>query len=80
MSDAKDEPVLRELLKEFVKIGIPILLGIVPALYITNHQAALQREQLILDRKMTAIRDFSSISWRGPAERLDAPHRIEKSH
>jgi hypothetical protein len=55
---------------ESLRVAIPILLGIVPALVITNRQANLQREQLLLERRLTAIREFSAISWRGPAERI----------
>lgn len=48
---------------------IASLVTVIGAHYIADHQADLQRKQLIVDRRITAVKDFAEVSWRGPAER-----------
>lgn len=58
---------------ELPKVVLPQVLGVIlglgSALIVANYQADSQRKQLIFDRKITAIKEFSSVSSRGPAER-----------
>jgi hypothetical protein len=75
------EPLWRELLKSGLPSLLSVVLGVGSALYVTSHQAGLQRNQLILDRKITAIKEFAAVSWRGPAERttriIDLKSRVD---
>src|SRR5258708_35441734 len=50
----------RELRRQLVAILFGAVIGFVPTLTITLYQAHQQKNQLLLDRRMSALRDFSA--------------------
>jgi hypothetical protein len=49
-----------DLRRQLVTIFFGALIGFVPTIFVTLYQSHLQKSQLLLDRKMSALRDFSA--------------------